>query len=202
MKKIIVDILLFILILIEYSRLQLPPEVHEITGICLLILVVIHLILNKNYLMAIPKGKYNLKRKLILIVNLSFFIVFFATVMTGMLTNQYLVTSINIKNMTTIYIHKILGHLSIILLAIHLGINIKKPFTKLETKIGKKSYGIYIAIIIFGIYSSMKLDFWNHLIGNSGFGVAANTILINTLEYLSIILMIIVIINLILRKIG
>lgn len=72
MKKIIVDILLLILMLIEYSRAQIPAEIHEITGICLIILVIIHLILNRKYLKSIPKGKYNLKRSLMLIVNLCF----------------------------------------------------------------------------------------------------------------------------------
>ena len=48
-KKIIVDILLFILIIIEYSRLYINPTVHEIIGIGLIILIILHIYLNRNY---------------------------------------------------------------------------------------------------------------------------------------------------------
>lgn len=200
MKKIIVDILLFILMLIEYSRTQIPAEIHEITGICLIILVIIHLILNRKYLKAIPKGKYDFKRSLMLIVNLSFFVVFFLTVIFGALSSQYTLTIMNIGNMTTIYLHKILGYLSLILMAIHLGINLTKPLNKLEEKLGNKIYILYIILIILGIYSAIQLDFWNHLIGKSGFSIVTNTLMINTLEYLSLILMITIIVNLIWRR--
>jgi cytochrome b len=50
MKKMIVDILLLILMLIEYSKTYLPSEIHEIIGILLIVLVAIHLALNKKYL--------------------------------------------------------------------------------------------------------------------------------------------------------
>lgn len=200
MKKIIVDILLLILMLIEYSRTQIPAEIHEIIGICLIILVIIHLILNRKYLKAIPKGKYDFKRSLMLIVNLSFFVVFFMTVIFGALSSQYTLSFMNIGNMTTIYLHKILGYLSLIFLAIHLGINLTKPINKLEKKLGNKIYIIYIIIIIFGIYSAVHLDFWNHLIGKAGFSIVTNTLLINSVEYLSLILMITAIVNLIWKR--
>jgi len=76
-KRTIVDILMFILILLEFSRGYLEPIFHEIFGIGLLILLIIHLILNKNYIKNILKGKYNTKRYIMLIINLSFFITFF-----------------------------------------------------------------------------------------------------------------------------
>ena len=55
MKKIIVDVLLLILMLVQYSKAYLPKEIHETIGICLIVLVLIHLILNRKYLKAIGK---------------------------------------------------------------------------------------------------------------------------------------------------
>lgn len=63
-KKITVDILMGAAIILEF--LALPILIHEIVGIGLLFLVILHIKLNKNYFKAIPKGKYNLKELLTL----------------------------------------------------------------------------------------------------------------------------------------
>ncbi|MEE0901963.1 MAG: hypothetical protein UIB31_05490 [Methanobrevibacter sp.] len=192
MKKIVVDILLFILMLVEYSRVYLPSEIHEIIGICLIILVLIHLILNRNYFKAIPKGKYSFKRSFMLVVNVLFIIAFSATCITGLISSQDILTFMNIGNLTTVYLHKIFAYASIIVLGMHLGVNL----TKLFNKIGNL---IYIGIIILGVYSLIAVDFWNHLTGNYGFSIVTGNIAINTLEYLFIILMFSVITHLILN---
>ena len=197
MKKIIVDILLFILMITEFSRAYLPSEIHEIIGILLIVLVVIHLILNRNYLKAIPKGKYNAKRKLMLIINVCFFVAFFLTVILGLLSSQNIAPFMNIKNLTTVYLHKILSYISLILLGLHLGMNLEKLFRKIEKN--KYVYLIYAIIIISGIYSAIDVDFLNHLIGTYGFSITTNSILINSLEYVSIVVMITLIFHLILK---
>lgn len=193
MKKIVVDILMFILMLMEYSRVYLPSEIHEIIGICLIILVIVHLILNRNYFKAITKGKYSFKRGFMLAVNVLFIITFSATCITGLLSNQNILTFMNIGNLTTVYLHKIFAYISIIVLGMHLGVNLTKLFNKIGNNL------IYIGIIILGVYSMIAVDFWNHLIGNYGFSMVTGNIVINTLEYLFIILMFSVITHLILN---
>lgn len=202
MKKIIVDILLLILMLIEYSKVYLSPEIHEIIGICLIILVAIHLLLNRKYIKAIPKGKYNAKRSLELIVNIGFFIAFILTCVFGILSNQKILVFMNIGSLTTVYLHKILAYLTLILLGIHLGVNLKGMFRKIELKMNNKSliYLINTILIIIGIYSIIDVDFYNHLIGNYGFSIVTGNLLINCLEYLSIIVMITLIVNLLTKN--
>ena len=198
MKKIIVDILLFILIVVQFSRLYFPPEIHEIIGIVLIALVIIHLILNRRYIKSIPKGRYNLKRSSMLIINVAFMVAFALTSVLGLLSSQYTLTFMNIGNLSTIYLHKIFAYLCLILLGLHLGINLNALFNRLREK--KISYALYVIIIICGIYSSFKVDFLNHLLGNSGFGLATGNLFTNSLEYLSIVLMITILANLILKK--
>lgn len=184
LKKIIVDILLGILMLLEFSRLYLDPAVHEMMGIALVVLLIIHLMLNRKYLKAIPKGKYNHKRTVMLIVNLAFFIVFSLTIILGLLSSQSILTFLNIGDLTTVYLHKIFAYISLIILGMHVGMNI-------ELKTDKKIFHmIYLAIIIFGIYSFIHLDILNHLMGNYGFGLANGNLITNTIEYASIVFMI------------
>jgi hypothetical protein len=200
MKKIIIDILMFILMLIEFSKVYLPPQIHEIVGICLIALVIVHLILNRKYIKAIPKGKYNLKRSSFLIINVVFMIVFILTMIFGLLSSQEILTFLNIGSLTTVYLHKILAYLCLILLGIHLGMNMNGMFKKIEEKLPKTlTYFLYILIIIFGIYSMVQVDFINHITGNHGFSIVTGNILINTIEYLFIILMFSVIAHLILK---
>ena len=52
--------------LLEFSRLYTGALIHELIGIALLILVIVHLILNKNYLLNILKEKYNVRSTIII----------------------------------------------------------------------------------------------------------------------------------------
>ena len=90
MKKLIVDILLFILMILEFSRMYMPPIWHEIIGILLIVLIIIHLILNRNYIKNIFKGKYNLKRIIMLIINVLFMISFILSCIFGLLSSEEL----------------------------------------------------------------------------------------------------------------
>ena len=197
MKRIIVDVLLLIFMLAEYSRVHLPPEMHEIIGIGLILLVTVHMILNRNYFKAIPRGKYSAKRMVELLSTIGFFAVFILTCIFGILSSQEILPFINIKSLTAIYLHKILAYACIILLGIHLGIKLKRMFKKLEKRIGKTIYPVYLLIMVLGIYSAMQVDFLNHITGSYWFSTVTGNILINSLEYLSIILMTTVIVHLI-----
>lgn len=197
MKKIVVDVLLLIFMLAEYSRVHLPPEMHEIIGIGLILLVTVHMILNRNYFKAIPRGKYSAKRMVELLSTIGFFAVLILTCIFGILSSQEILPFLNIKSLTAIYLHKILAYACIILLGIHLGINLKRMFKKLEKRIGKTIYPVYLLIMVLGIYSAMQVDFLNHITGSYGFSTVTGNILINSLEYLSIILMTTVIVHLI-----
>ena len=76
-------------------------------------------------------------------------------------------------------------------------------FSKLVNIIHNKIVLIIIGIIIigFGIYSFIDLDFWNHLTGKYGFSIVTGNIIINTLEYLSLIMSITIITNIVYKKI-
>lgn len=189
--KVIIDILLFICMLLEFSRNYMDPTYHEIFGIILIILLIIHLILNKNYIKTIFKGKYNLSRIIMLIINTCFIITLLLSIVFGILSSQELFKFLNIGSFTLIKFHKILSYLSLIFMGLHLGIN----FNYIMRKINKKlniivMYIIEIIVIIYGIYSFIKLDIINHITGFYGFSIIDSNEFINIIRYLSIVLMI------------
>ena len=186
-KKIIVDVLLFILMIIQYSRLYLNPTLHEIIGISLIILIIPHIYLNRKYFKILKKGKYNIKRSFKLTMNMAFLVAFLLTCILGILSSQ----TLGIGSLTAIYLHKIFAYLSVILLGLHLSININQLLAK-----KKKKKILFPIFIIFGIYSLIQVDFWNHITGRYGFSIATGNILINSIYYIGIILMIIALLNL------
>ena len=204
MKKIFVDIILFILMILEYSRMYMPTIIHEIIGIMLLVLVIIHLILNRAYINNIFKGKYSIKRVIMLLINGLFIISFMSSLVMGILSSQDLLVFFNIGNMNIVSLHKITAYICLICIGLHLGINFKAMFGKISTVINNKIvlYLISIIIICFGIYSWIHLDLWKHIIGTYGFSIVTGNLFMNILEYLSIVLMISIIVNYIYTKIG
>lgn len=185
-KRIIINILLLILTLLEFSKLYLTPEIHEIIGITLILLLIIHLIQNKTYIKTITQAR---TQKLLLITNTLLLITFTSTIITGLLSSQTM-TILNIHIITSNYLHKILAHFTLILISIHLGLNIKFILNRIKEKISNKHVQQIIAaiIILLGIISFIQVDYINHLTGNIGFSANNTNILINILQYLSIIL--------------
>lgn len=186
--KIVVDILMFILMLLEFSRGYIKPIYHEIFGILLFILVIIHLVLNRNYIKNILKGKYNYSRYVMLIINLGFFLTFFLSIVFGMLSSQDLLKFMNIHSVSIVNLHKIFGYISLIFMGLHLGITFDAMFGKI--KLNKTLvYVIDLILLIYGVYSFIKLDIIKHVTGTYGFSITDGNIAINILRYLSIVMM-------------
>lgn len=115
-KKITVDILMMGAIILEF--LSLPILLHEIIGIGLLFLIILHLKFNKNYFKAITKGKYNLKRTIDLIINIGLLISLLLTIISGILTSQR--PGLKIGTHKISHIHKSSSIFSLIFLGLHL----------------------------------------------------------------------------------
>ena len=123
-KKISVDILMIIAIILEF--LSLPILIHEIVGILLLFLIFAHLKLNEKYFKAITKGKYTLKRTIDLIVNIGLIISLFTTIISGIFLSQGSLKNIKIGNTKMSHIHKSSSIISLVFLGFHLLTNRKK----------------------------------------------------------------------------
>ena len=196
-KKIIVDILMFVCMILEFSRWYMQPIYHEIIWITLLILVILHIWFNKEYLKNIFKWKYNLARSIMVGVNILFLVCFLLTIIFWILSSQNLLTFANIDSMSIIVLHKIFGYISLLFMWIHLWINIVWLTNKLSQKIWNKFvfYGIEILLIAYWIYVWIQLDIRNHLTWKYWFSVIDGNIWINILNYLAVVVMITLVMN-------
>ena len=127
MKKIIVDILMGIAIVLEF--VSLPILVHDAVGIGLLLLIALHLKSHENYFKAITKGKYTLKRTKDLIINIGLLISLLVTIISGIFTAQQSLKNIRIGGQKVSSIHKTSSVISLIFLGLHL-LNSSKKLSK------------------------------------------------------------------------
>lgn len=196
LKKVVVDILMFICMILEFSRWYMQPIFHEIVWIILVILVVLHLRLNRVYFKSFLKWHYNVQRFIMAIINFWFMVCFILTIVFWILSSQNLLTSLNVHSMTIIKLHKIFSYITLVLMWLHLGINIGWLINKITTKIWKiPSYIIWILFIWYWIYAWLKLDIRKHITWVYWFSLIDGNIAINIIRYIWIIVMITIITN-------
>lgn len=124
MKKITIDILMVIAIILEF--LSLPILIHEIVGIGLFALIYLHLKSNKRYFKAITKGKYNLKRTIELIINIGLLFSLLITIISGIFSSQKSLKDIKIGNHKISHLHKSSSIISLLFLVFHFASTRKK----------------------------------------------------------------------------
>lgn len=130
MKKIAVDIMMGIAIALEFF--SLPILIHEIVGIALLVLIIMHIQLNKNYFKAITKGKYTLKRTVDLFIHIGLLICLLTTIITGICSSQKSLKGLKIGNRNISQIHKSSSIISLIFLGLHLLTTRKKLLREIK----------------------------------------------------------------------
>ena len=194
--KIIIDILMLVLMLLEYSKIYTGQLVHEIIGIVLLLLFLTHNILNINFYKNLFKGKHNLTRGITTVVDLSFLICMLLTIILGIPISQKIFKFLGLKgNMTFRKLHTIFGYWGLVILSIHIGLHFNMIFAKLNNKtlaikklIKVMVYLIEIVIILFGIKVMMNNNFADYLIGNASFAIPSGNIMISFLNNLSMVM--------------
>lgn len=193
--KIIIDILMIVLMLLEYSKLYTGQLLHEVFGIILFMLFVAHNILNINFYKNLFKGNYNFTRIMMTITNLAFLFCMLVTIILGIPISHQVFSFLKLKgNMTTIKLHTILGYWGIIILAIHLGLHFKMIFTKVINKMKTNRilkiviYFLEILIILYGIKIMIDTNFFKYLIGEYSFGNFNGNVIVSFINNLSIVL--------------
>lgn len=190
--KIIIDIAMLILMILEYSKIYTGQLLHELFGVTLFVLFVLHNILNINFYKTLLKGNYNFIRILNTITNIAFLFCMLITIILGIPISQKVFAFFNLKgNMTMIKLHTIFGYWGLILLAIHLGLHLKTIFSRIKFKNTILKIIIFIMqviIVILGIKFMIDTCLLEHLIGKYSFGNFNGNIYISLLENFVIIL--------------
>ena len=165
----IVDIMMTILFIILMGYHITGSKLHEILGIFIFVLFIIHHILNIRWYKSIFKGKHNFKRKFQIILDFLLLIVMILMIISSVMISGYVFSFLGIT--TTMFarkLHIITTSWGFILIAIHVGMHITALMNKIHKKMKDTmfEYVYYFIIIILlglGLYSLTILKIWEEM---------------------------------------
>lgn len=136
--RLIVDISMFILTFLLMNVNFISPLWHEIFGITITLLIIIHLILNFKWIKNITKNikKVKSQTKILYAVDILTFFSYFVTIVAGILISTSIFNFKTSYNPYLMFIHHITGRLSLSLMLVHFDFHLNRiisKFTKNET---------------------------------------------------------------------
>lgn len=155
--RIIIDIFMCLIFIVLMGHHITENLIHEIFGTILFVLFITHHILNYRYYKTIFKGKYTFKRVSILIIDILLFISMICMIISAINISSNVFSFLNIQ--TKIWgrkLHMLSTSWGFVLMSIHVGLHLNVLINKLNDKI--IYYLIYILLVIYGMYSFIKLN--------------------------------------------
>ncbi|MEV5027456.1 DUF4405 domain-containing protein [Paenibacillus sp. LPE1-1-1.1] len=182
--KLIIDLTMTILMLIEMAYYITGNTFHEFLGVSVLVLFVIHNFLNRRWFSTILKGKYNLRRIVQIVLNLLFLVTMAVMMICGILISSELFTFIQINDDTIFrQIHVQTAYWGFIIMALHVGfswgmiINSVRRMTGITGTNRIRTMGLRVLaalIVFYGVYASFEREIGTKLTIYNPFGTWVN----------------------------
>lgn len=167
MKKvrIVIDVMMYLCFIVLMGHHITDNLIHEILGTATIILFIIHNILNFKFYQNLFKGKYTFKRVILTLID-----VLLLLCMVGIIVSSIIISSdvfAFLKIHTTSFglkLHMLSTSWGFVIMSLHLGLHLNGMLNKLGQKMKKSIlkyiyYFVFLLIIIYGVYSFIKLNF-------------------------------------------
>lgn len=180
--KIILDVFMTIVLILLMNKFVTGITIHEIIGIAILVVAILHNILNIKWIKAMSKNFFRkdvpVKSKILYIINFIAFVILASDVVIGILISEALFPNIQVGNRSLLISwHKFLSYWLLIIISIHIGLHwdmVMNSFNLLLDHI-KKNWKdsivlkillklMYVGIAIAGIISLAKPDVHNNFL--------------------------------------
>ena len=167
MKKlrIIIDVAMYIIFIILMGHHVTGNLIHEILGTGIIVLFIIHNILNIKFYKAIFKGKYNLKRLFLTLIDILLLFCMIGIIISSMIISIDVFAFLNIQTTSFgLKLHMLSTSWAFVIMSIHLGLHLNSLINKINGKMKNSTfeyiyYLVFLWLLIYGIYSFIKLNF-------------------------------------------
>ena len=172
--RMIVDISMTVILPLLMAYSLIGETFHEIAGITMFAMFVVHQILNRKWYAALFKGRYTARRIFQTVVNLLLLIFMILQPISGILMSKHLFTFIEVPGAaaTAREIHLVLAYWGFALMCVHAGTHLTAPLSKLK----KKHKGVWIAVVsslaavsAYGVYAFIKRQIADYMFMKSAF---------------------------------
>ena len=169
--RLTLDIAMTILSIILMGGNYLFPAdiVHEILGVCLFILWVIHIVLNRRWNGAIFKGKYKPYRIMQTVINCSILICTIFLMVSGIILSNHVFTFLGIESGLGFarIAHLLASHWYYLFMSLHIGLHVGMIVNKIISQGRTRKiilYTILALVCAYGVYAFIARGVWKFLI--------------------------------------
>ena len=158
----IVDISMVILLPMLMGYSLVGETAHEVIGIAMAALMIGHIIMNRKWFAAIFKGRYNARRMLTTVVNLSLIICVLTSMVSGIMISKHIFTFLNIEVGVSLMrtLHLLAAYWGFVLMSFHAGTH---GGMILKTIHHKWLAVLPVLISLYGIYAFVKRGFAQYM---------------------------------------
>ena len=166
--RLFVDIGMVVLLPLLMAYSLIGEQFHEIVGTVMFLLFILHLIQNRRWIAAIPKGRYNARRTFQTILDLLLLVFMVLQPVSGILMSKHLYTFIRVPGVSSLMrqIHMALAHWGFVLMSVHAGTHLQPVFRKLRKKTGAVKIGTVVisaSVCLYGAYAFVKRQLISYL---------------------------------------
>ena len=152
----IIDVSMTVLLILLMSLQVTEQEYHEYIGMVMVILVIVHIYLNRKWFISVFKGKYPPVRILSLVIDFSLLVAFILSGISGMIIAETF-TFMNLESLTawgrTAHISS--SYWSFVLMGLHVGLHWNMVAVRI-----KSSWPTVIALLLaaYGLYAFIQSE--------------------------------------------
>lgn len=168
---------------------------HEVIGIAMFGLFILHHILNFGWIKSLFKGKYDLRRSVNTAVNALVFLCMIGLMYSGIVISKHVFNFVNIGGaMTARTIHMLCAYWGLVLMSVHLGMHISQMAVRMKLKNKAMVWALRIIFGVIGavgVYEFISLKFTDYLFRKVQFvfiDTNASAVL-TALQYLSVMVL-------------
>ena len=133
--------------------------VHEILGIALFVLWIVHIVWNRAWIKGFLKGKYNALRIVRTVINVGVIVCVLFLIISGAMLSNHVFTWLGIENGANFArnAHMLASHWYLVFVSLHIGLHLSL-FIR-----GRAAMGIAAALVAYGIYAFVARGLWKYL---------------------------------------
>ena len=133
--------------------------VHEVFGVVLFVLWAVHVVLNRAWVKAVLKGKYNALRIVRTIINAGVIVCVLFLMVSGVMLSTHVFAWLGIESGASFArtAHLLASHWYLVLVSLHIGLHLSM-FIR-----GKVATGVMSALAIYGIYAFAIRGLWKYM---------------------------------------
>ncbi|MGW9018523.1 DUF4405 domain-containing protein [Priestia megaterium] len=178
--RLVIDFVMTVLMLVVMAYHVTGNNLHELVGVVLFVLFIVHNILNRRWYKTIIKGKYNVRRILKIVVNLLFLISMVMVMISSVPISHDIFPYFPVNNdMIVRKIHVLTAYWGFIFMAVHIGlswgtiINAVRKMTGITGMSRIRTIALRVLavlIVVYGVHTSVERNLGSKLIIYDPFG--------------------------------